>query len=138
MLFIKYKKNMYFKIKEIKMKKKIITVIAIALSILLIPDLVAATEKVDDVAKNLTGSVIAIGSLFGWIVAFAGGIFAFLGIVGLKKYADDARQNPLMKPLIMFIAGSLALGFTVFTGILTKTVVDEEQENEEVFEAKST
>jgi amino acid transporter len=117
------------------MKKQIITIIAIVLSILFIPDIFAA-DKIDDVAVNLTNSTKAVGSLFGWIVAFAGGIFAFLGIVGLKKYADDARQNPLMKPLIMFIAGSLALGFTVFTGILTKTTTDSAQENEDVFKAE--
>ena len=118
------------------MKKGLFIAIIMVLAIGFAPDLFAATTKIDDVATNLTGTTKAVGSLFGWIVAFAGGIFAFLGIVGLKKYADDARQNPLMKPLIMFIAGSLALGFTVFTGILTQTTTDSAQKNQDVFEAK--
>jgi amino acid transporter len=116
--------------------KTFITVVFAMLALIIVPDLFAEAIKIDDVANNLTGTTKAIGSLFGWVVAFSGGVFAFLGIVGLKKYADDARQNPLMKPLIMFVAGSLALGFTVFTGILTKTTTDSEQENEDVFKAE--
>lgn len=116
--------------------KTLLTILVAVLATVISPELLAETAKVDDVANNLTDTTKAVGSLFGWIVALAGGFFGFLGIVGLKKYAEDSRQNPLMKPLIMFVAGSLALGFTTFTGILTKTTTDSEQENEDVFKAQ--
>ena len=116
--------------------KTLLTILVSVLALVVSPDLLAETAKIDDVATNLTDTTKAVGSLFGWIVALAGGFFGFLGIVGLKKYAEDSRQNPLMKPLIMFGAGSLALGFTAFTGILTKTTTDTEQENEDVFKAQ--
>ena len=120
------------------MKKGLFIVLLTILTLSFAPDLFAANGSVDidAAAVDLTNTTKAVGSLFGWVVAFAGGIFAFLGIVGLKKYADDSRQNPLMKPMIMFVAGSLALGFTVFTGMLTKTTTDSEQENASVFQAK--
>ena len=118
------------------MKKGLFIVLLSILTLSFAPDLFAASADIDEAAADLTKSTQAVGSLFGWVVAFAGGIFAFLGIVGLKKYADDSRQNPLMKPMIMFVAGSLALGFTVFTGMLTKTTTNSDQENENVFEAK--
>jgi len=118
------------------MKKGLFIALITILTLSFAPDLFAASADIDEAAKDLTDTTKAIGSLFGWVVAFAGGIFAFLGIVGLKKYADDSRQNPLMKPMIMFVAGSLALGFTVFTGMLTKTTTNSEQENENVFQAK--
>ena len=120
------------------MKKGLFIALLTILTLSFTPDLFAATGSadIDAAAVDLTATTKAVGSLFGWVVAFAGGIFAFLGIVGLKKYADDSRQNPLMKPMIMFVAGSLALGFTVFTGMLTKTTTDSGQENEDVFKAK--
>ena len=121
------------------MKKGLFIALLTILILSFAPDLFAenTTKDIDGAAADLTGTTKAVGSLFGWVVAFAGGIFAFLGIVGLKKYADDSRQNPLMKPMIMFVAGSLALGFTVFTGMLTKTTTAADQENEEVFKAGS-
>ena len=118
------------------MKKGLFIVLLSILTLSFAPDLFAASADIDAAAQDLTKTTQAVGSLFGWVVAFAGGIFAFLGIVGLKKYADDSRQNPLMKPMIMFVAGSLALGFTVFTGMLTKTTTDSDQENEDVFKAQ--
>ncbi len=118
------------------MKKGLFIVLLSILTLSFAPDLFAASADIDEAAVDLTNTTKAVGSLFGWVVAFAGGIFAFLGIVGLKKYADDSRQNPLMKPMIMFAAGSLALGFTVFTGMLTQTTTGTGQENEEVFQAK--
>tara|TARA_B100000073_G_scaffold343304_1_gene347875 strand:+ start:213 stop:569 length:357 start_codon:yes stop_codon:yes gene_type:complete len=118
------------------MKKGLFIALLTILTLSFAPDLFAASADIDEAAVDLTNTTQAVGSLFGWVVAFAGGIFAFLGIVGLKKYADDSRQNPLMKPMIMFVAGSLALGFTVFTGMLTKTTTNSDQENENVFEAK--
>ena len=119
------------------MKKGLFIALITVLALSFAPDLLAASGSVDidEAAKDLTNTTKAVGSLFGWVVAFLGGIFAFLGIVGLKKYADDSRQNPLMKPFIMFAAGSLALGFTVFTGMLTKTTTNSDQENEDVFKA---
>ena len=118
------------------MKKGLFIALLSILTLSFAPDLFAGSADIDTAAKDLTETTKAVGSLFGWVVAFAGGIFAFLGIVGLKKYADDSRQNPLMKPMIMFVAGSLALGFTVFTGMLTKTTTDSDQENEDVFKAQ--
>ncbi len=120
------------------MKKGLFIALLTILTLSFTPDLFAATGSadIDAAAVDLTNTTKAVGSLFGWVVAFAGGIFAFLAIVALKKYADDSRQNPLMKPMIMFVAGSLALGFTVFTGMLTKTTTDSTQTNETVFQAK--
>ena len=118
------------------MKKGLFIALLTILTLALAPDLFAASKDIDEAAVDLTNTTKAVGSLFAWVVAFAGGIFAFLGIVGLKKYADDSRQNPLMKPLLMFVAGSLALGFTTLTGMLTQTTTGADQENNEVFEAK--
>jgi uncharacterized membrane protein len=88
-----------------------------------IPTLVFATSTPDlsDRIDNAAKSVQAGGSLFVWIVGAAGIILLFMGIMGLKKYADDQRQNPLMKPMIYMVAGALMSGFTTFRNILTST-----------------
>jgi amino acid transporter len=102
------------------MKSKIIMAIVAITAMVLMPELLAA-DNLDTTMGKWEATLTAAGGLFKVAVGFAGAIFAFLGIIGLKKYADDARQNPLMKPLIMFCAGALALGFTAFTGQLGTT-----------------
>lgn len=112
------------------MKNILITLMGM-LAVLVMPDLMAATD--DNLVKRIedwTKSLGAVGKLFIIVVGFAGAIFAFMGIIGLKKYAEDARQNPLMKPLIMFVAGAFALGFIGFTGMLSTTATQEKQEKD--------
>lgn len=110
--------------------KKILIGLATVSALVLMPELLAAATDKDLTARigSWTDTFNSVGGFFKIIVGFAGAIFAFMGIVGLKKYADDARQNPLMKPLIMFIAGALALGFVAFTTTLAQTAVEENDE----------
>jgi hypothetical protein len=110
------------------MKKILVTLLGLG-AVLAMPELLAADEDLTGAVGRWTGHLNAFGGLFKIVVGFAGAIFAFMGIVGLKKYADDSRQNPLMKPMIMFLAGAAALGFVGITGMLSKTVTTEDQES---------
>lgn len=102
------------------------------------PTLLAeTTATIGDQLDNVQKDVRATGSLFRWIVALVGAFFVFGGINGLKKYSDDPRSNPLMKPLIMTICGGLALGFGAFTTMLAGSATGEADGNEEIFEADS-
>lgn len=123
------------------MKTKNLLIIAIIPLIIFAPDLLAATSSsgvstIGDQLKNVKEDVSQTGSLFRWIVALVGAFFVFGGINGLKKYSDDPRSNPLMKPLIMTLCGGLALGFGAFTNMLSSSATGVTQENEEIFEAQ--
>ena len=127
--------------KQIIKKETLIKAALLCAVIVMAPDLMAAAGNtvngsIEDQTGNLVGDVKGVGSLFRWIVALVGGFFAFSGIMGLKKYADDPRSNPINAPLIKTLCGGLALGFGVFTEILSGTVVDSGNENQDVFEAQ--
>ena len=66
------------------MKKGFFIALLTILTLSFAPDLFAAASggsaDIDAAAVDLTKTTKAVGSLFGWVVAFAGGIFAFLGI----------------------------------------------------------
>lgn len=111
--------------------------IAILPFIMFAPELFAAVQTIGGHLDKVQDDVSATGSLFRWIVALVGAFFVFGGINGLKKYSDDPRSNPLMKPLIMTLCGGLALGFGAFTNMLAGSATGIEQENDEIFEAKS-
>jgi hypothetical protein len=78
--------------------------------------------------NNASKSVEAGGNLAVWLVGAAGIVLLFMGIMGLKKYADDARSNPLMKPMIYILAGGLMTGFTAFRNILANTATGEDSD----------
>jgi len=110
--------------------KKILIALASMAALIFMPELLAASDVgLTTRIASWTGSLNSVGGFFRIIVGFAGAVFAFMGIVGLKKYADDSRQNPLMKPVIMFIAGAFALGFVAFTGTLSQTATETDQES---------
>ncbi len=115
------------------MSKKLILLIGTITSMLFMPELLAEAESIDDQIGSWTDTLTSAGGLFNVAVGFGGAIFAFMGIIGLKKYADDNRQNPLMKPLIMFFAGALALGFSGLTGKLATSGTGGEDGSEKVF-----
>lgn len=127
--------------KQIIKKETLIKAILLGAILVMMPDLMAAGSTggvvtLKDQTGNITEDVKGAGSLFRWIVALVGAFFAFGGIMGLKKYADDPRSNPIMKPLLMTLCGGAALGFGAFTEILSGTAVNQTNENTDVFEAQ--
>lgn len=115
-------------------KNTLLKLVVVSTIIAVSPTLMAEVATVGDHLGKVQEDVQATGSLFRWIVALVGAFFVFGGINGLKKYSDDPRSNPLMKPLIMTICGGLALGFGAFTNMLSGTATGIEQENAEIFE----
>lgn len=109
--------------------KKLVTILAGLGAVLFMPELLAADESLTDRVTAWTASLGAFGTFFRLVVGFTGAIFAFGGILGLKKYADDSRQNPLMKPVIMFVAGALALGFVGLTGAISQEVTGKDADD---------
>jgi hypothetical protein len=79
--------------------------------------------------KKINTTVEAGGNLLMWVVGVAGIGLMFMGIMGLKKYADDARSNPLMKPMIYLVAGGMMSGFTVLQSMFSETVTGTATDN---------
>ncbi len=119
---------------KIIQKGKMLKLLAVSSTVLFAPELFAAVSTVGGQLDNVVQDVESTGALFRWIVALVGAFFVFGGINGLKKYADDPRSNPLMKPLIMTLCGGLALGFGAFSDMLAGTTTGSEKENEEIFD----
>lgn len=71
--------------------------------------------------KNIGGEATVLGSFLLIIIAVLGVIVLLNGALGLKKYADDSRSNPLMKPLLYFAVGAILTGFSAFQGMLGKS-----------------
>ncbi len=118
------------------MKTKKLLISALIPLVLFTPELLAEVTTVGGQLDAIKDDVASTGSLFRWIVALVGAFFVFGGINGLKKYSDDPRSNPLMKPLIMTLCGGLALGFSAFTNMLAGTTTGVEQQKDEIFETK--
>lgn len=116
--------------KNTLLKLAVISTLVIISPTLLAADAPTLGAQITEVQKD----VQATGSLFRWIVALVGAFFVFGGINGLKKYSDDPRSNPLMKPLIMTICGGLALGFGAFTEMLAGSATGSDVDNAEIFE----
>jgi hypothetical protein len=82
---------------------------------------VSAAETVGERLDAASATVYSLGN-FALVAVGAAGIFIlFTGIWGLKKYADDARSNPLAKPMIYLVAGGLMTGFAAFQSTLSNT-----------------
>ena len=106
--------------------KKINAILLSLFVMIMTSPLALATETLDERINEGAKVVQAGGNFMIWVVGAAGIVLLFLGIMGLKKYADDSRQNPLMKPMIYLIAGAAMSGFTVFRNILTATATGED------------
>lgn len=74
---------------------------------------------------SIGGEVGIFGNFMLLIIAVVGVVVLLSGAMGLKKYADDSRSNPLMKPLIYFIVGGILTGFSAFQGMLGKSATGE-------------
>ena len=87
---------------------------------------IAGDAGIGDRLSSAAGEVGIFGDLLMIIIGVAGVILLFMGGIGLKKYADNSQQNPLMKPMIFFVAGGIMTGFTAFQGLLSESVTGEE------------
>ena len=74
-------------------------------------------ERLDDASST----VYSLGNFMLVGVGAAGIVILFMGIWGLKKYADDNRSNPLAKPMLYLVAGGLMTGFSAFKATLSNT-----------------
>tara|TARA_B100002019_G_scaffold285535_1_gene294644 strand:+ start:282 stop:650 length:369 start_codon:yes stop_codon:yes gene_type:complete len=106
--------------------KNIIKSILIFINIAIFSFSVNAAESLQDRFKSWGEEVFVFGDLLMIIIGVAGVILLFMGGIGLKKYADNSQQNPLMKPMIFFVAGGIMTGFTAFQGLLSESVTGEE------------
>ena len=80
-----------------------------------------AAETVGERLDSAATTVSSLGNFALVAVGAAGIVILFLGIWGLKKYADDQRSNPLAKPMIYLVAGGLMTGFSAFQATLSNT-----------------
>jgi hypothetical protein len=61
-------------------------------------------------AAQLTETLNSATALFGLIIPVMGMAFLFMGLISIKRYAEDPRSNPLMKGIIFLMAGSMMVG----------------------------
>ena len=80
-----------------------------------------AAETVGQRLDSASSTVYSLGNFMLVGVGAAGIVILFMGIWGLKKYADDNRSNPLAKPMIYLVAGGLMTGFSAFKATLSNT-----------------
>lgn len=80
-----------------------------------------SAETVGDRLDAASATVYSLGNFALVGVGAAGILILFLGIWGMKKYADDSRSNPLAKPLLYLVAGGLMTGFSAFQATLSNT-----------------
>jgi hypothetical protein len=106
---------------------------------LMVTSPIIAGATVGEQLTKINSTVEAGGSLLLWVVGIAGIALIFMGIMGLKKYADDARSNPLMKPMIYLVAGGLMSGFTAIQTMFAETVTGAPKDaaNTGTFKAKA-
>ena len=83
---------------------------------------IAGDAGIGDRLSSAAGEVGIFGDLLMIIIGVAGVILLFMGGIGLKKYADNSQQNPLMKPMIFFVAGGIMTGFTAFQSMLSTSL----------------
>src|SRR5690554_5007300 len=89
-----------------------------------------SADSIGDRLGKIGEELFTFGSFFMLIIGVAGVIFMFLGGMGLKKYADDSRSNPLGRPMIYFLAGALLTGITTFQQMLSKTITGDEEDRD--------
>lgn len=104
--------------------KKIFKSLALLLMASAIPAANAGT--VGGQITSVAGEVGAFGNFLMIVIGVAGVVLMFLGAMGLKKYGEDSRSNPLMKPMIFFLAGALMTGFGAFQGMLSTSITGED------------
>jgi uncharacterized membrane protein len=96
------------------MNYKTIIFTLISISFLFSPELFAATvsDMNEALNKNNNEKIITI---IAQIIGLSVSIYIyFLGVIGLKKYADD-QSKPIAKPIIMIIVGFLLMAGVTFT-----------------------
>ena len=121
---------------------KFISKLMLALTSIFVSFSSLAAGSADTVGERLdaaSSTVYSLGNFFMVAVGAAGIIILFMGIWGLKKYADDNRSNPLAKPMIYLVAGGLMTGFTAFKATLSNTATgSDNSSNTGTFQATTT
>jgi uncharacterized protein YacL len=96
------------------MSYKTIILTLISISFLFVPELLAATVSDMSEALNKNNNEKIITIIF-QITGLSVSIYiSMLGLIGLKKYADDFSK-PIAKPIIMIIVGFLLMAGVTFT-----------------------
>jgi hypothetical protein len=81
---------------------------------------IESTREVGRVAESLNQTVTQMSKMFSVVLQMAGLLILFLGVFGLKKYADDPRYNSLMKPIVYIMAGSMMSGFPMLSAVASQ------------------
>lgn len=63
------------------------------------------------------------------VAFFIGLILGVNGLLQIKAWADNPQQNKLTKPLIYAVVGAFLMGYTVYTGLISNSVVGEDVDN---------
>lgn len=120
----------------IKIKNIIASIVALS-TMVFTSSVLAANETLGKRIDVGNESIASFGNMMMLVVGVGGVLILFLGAWGLKQYADDSRSNPLMKPMLYFIAGAILTGFTAWKAILSQTVTGSDASNDTgTFKAK--
>jgi hypothetical protein len=81
--------------------------------------------QVSDLRGVADQGIQQIGTLPGLVtgILFLGGVvFAGLGVLDLKKHADNASQTPLKNGIVKLLVGGAMVAIPALTGVLESTI----------------